>query len=202
MKNETKRQKIIDSAVDMFRETHNVKKVSLEDIAEKAGISPTTIYNHFGTREALVSEVARVLVRKTLEQSKALMHADIPFPQKLVGIFNIKKDMLAQISGEIIEKMIRQDRTMAPAIDDIYQNEVRPLWLEMLADGKKQGYIDPDLDDEVLLTYLDVMKAGFSVKQELIKNVATNLDFLMQLSRILFHGFLKKDIGLFSKEAK
>jgi TetR/AcrR family transcriptional regulator, cholesterol catabolism regulator len=200
MKNELKRQKIIDTAVTMFRETHNVKKVSLEDIAQKAGISPTTIYNHFGTREALVSEVVKVLLRQTLEQSWALIRSDIPFSQKLIGIINLKKDMISQVNGEIIDKIVSQDKTISPSIDEVYQNEVRPLWLEMLADGKKQGYIDTELNDEALLTYLDVLKAGFAAKQELMKNVATKVDSLMQLTRILFYGFLKKDIGLFSKE--
>jgi AcrR family transcriptional regulator len=184
----------------LFRQTHNVKKVSLEDIAEKAGISPTTIYNHFGTREALVSEVVKILIRQTLEQSWALIHSDIPFPQKLLGIINLKKDMISQVNSEIIDKIVSQDKTLSPSIDEVYQNEVRPLWLEMLADGKKQGYVDTELNDEVLLTYLDVLKTGFSAKQELMRNIATKVDSLMQLTRILFYGFLKKDIGLFPKE--
>jgi AcrR family transcriptional regulator len=65
----TKRQKIISSAVSLFRSTHDVKKVSLEIIAEEARVSPTTIYNYFGNRETLVYEVIKELVRANLERN-------------------------------------------------------------------------------------------------------------------------------------
>ena len=67
----------------------------------------------------------------------------------------------------------------------------------MIADGKKQGYIEPSLNEEALLIYLDVLKAGFRARQDLTKNITTKTDLYMDLSRILFYGFLKKDIGIF-----
>jgi hypothetical protein len=70
----------------------------------------------------------------------------------------------------------------------------------MLADGKKQGYINPALDDEVLIVYLDVLKAGFSARPEVLKDFRENMGLIEQLTRLVFYGFLKKDINLFPKE--
>jgi AcrR family transcriptional regulator len=39
-------QQIMGAAVSLFRHTHDVKKVSLQEIAREAGVSPTTIYNY------------------------------------------------------------------------------------------------------------------------------------------------------------
>jgi len=196
----TKRQKVISSAVSLFRSTHDVKKVSLETIAEEARVSPTTIYNCFGNREALVYEVIKELVRANLERNRALIRSELPFPRKLIGIMSGKLALASQMNGEVIEKMVRQDKKIAPFVDEVYEQEVKPLWKELLADGKKQGYIDPALDDEALLIYLDVLKAGFSVRPEVLRDFKENMGLIERLMRLMFYGFMKKDIDLFRKE--
>lgn len=194
-----KREKILTAAVSLLRRTHDVKRVSLETIAREAGVSPTTIYNHFGTREALLNEVAKTLSKETLERNRVFVHSEMPFPQKLVAIINGKLNLASQANGEIIEKLVSQEKTMASFVDGIYEQEIRPLWREILADGKRQGYIDPTLDDEVLLVYLDVLKAGFSARPDLLQGFG-NIGLIEQLTRLTFYGFLKKDINLFWKE--
>lgn len=197
-----KRQKIIDSAITLFRHTHNINKVSIEAIAIEAHVSPTTIYNNFGTRDSLLNEVIKLLVRENVDRNIALIHSDLPFPQKLTQVISGKVDLMNSYNWEVLERIISQDKAIAPFVEKIYQNEIRPLWMEMLADGKKQGYISPELNEEALLMYLDIIKTGFSVKQDILRNTATSTDLLMQLTRIFFHGFLQKEIDFISKENK
>lgn len=200
--NTKKRQNILHTTIALFRQTHDIKKVSIEAIAVEAHVSPTTIYNNFGTRDELLCEVTKSLIRENLDRNIKLIHSDLPFPQKLTGIISGKMDVMDQYNREIIDKIISQDKNIAPFIDKIYEEEIKPLWLEMLSDGKKQGFIDPSLKDEVLLTYLDVLKTGFSVKPELTKTIAADVDIMTQLARIMFHGFLKKEIDIIPKEGK
>ncbi len=196
-----KRDKILAAANSLFQRTHDVKRVSLEAIAQEAGVSPTTIYNQFGTREALVTEVAKALLREILEMARSFIRSDLPFPQKLTQIIAGKLDIASQANSEILTKLVSQDKTMTAFVEEAYRTEIQPLWREMLADGKRQGYIDPALDDEALLVYLDVLKAGFSARPELIGSFTHNKKFTEQLTRIIFYGFLKEEFDLFNKEA-
>ncbi len=196
-----KRDKILAAANSLFQRTHDVKRVSLEAIAQEAGVSPTTIYNQFGTREALVTEVAKALLREILEMARSFIRSDLPFPQKLTQIIAGKLDIASQANSEILTKLVSQDKTMTAFVEEAYRTEIQPLWREMLADGKRQGYIDPALDDEALLVYLDVLKAGFSARPELIESFTHNKKFTEQLTRIIFYGFLKEEFDLFNKEA-
>lgn len=200
--NTAKRQKILTAAVDLFRRAHDVRRVSLEAIAEEARVSPTTIYNYFGNRETLVFEVVKELARANIERNRALVRSELPFSQKLIGIISDKLDMTEKVSSEIIEKLISQEKKTTSLIDVIYEKEIKPLWKEMVADGKKQGYIDPTLDDEALLVFLDVLQVGFRARTELLQGFKENVGFLEQLTRLIFYGFLKKDIDLFRKEEK
>jgi len=196
-----KHEKILAAALSLFQRTHDVKRVSLEAIAREAGVSPTTIYNQFGTREALVAEVAKALLGEILKMGRSFIKSDLPFPRKLTEIIAGKLDITSQVHGEILTKMVSQDKTMTAFVAEAYRTEIKPLWREMLADGKRQGYIDPTLDDEALIAYFDIIRTGYSARSELLENLSQNMGLLEQLTRIMCYGFLKKEIDLFNKEA-
>jgi TetR/AcrR family transcriptional regulator, cholesterol catabolism regulator len=202
MKNTDKRSEIIAAALKLFSSTHNVNKVSLEAIAAEAHVSPTTIYNNFQDRDTLVYEVVKELARVNIERNKAIVHSNLPFPQKLISIISGKMDMTDKVNSEIIEKMLGQDKKIGPFIDDIFEHEIKPLWTEIMADGKKQGYVDPTLDEKALVMYLYIMEAGLKSRTEIFKDIKENMGLLANLTHIMFYGFLKKEIDLFKKEGK
>jgi AcrR family transcriptional regulator len=201
-KKKEKRDKILAAAKALFNRTHDVKRVSLEAIAAEAGVSPTTIYNNFGDRETLIFEIIKEMVSTNLERNRALVNSDLPFPQKLISIMSGKMELAEKVDREIIEKLLAQEKKVGTYVDKIYEQQIRPLWKAMMAEGKKQGYVDPALDDEALLIFLDIIQAGLKVKADIFKDFADNMQLIEQLTRLMFYGFLKKDIDLFRKEEK
>jgi TetR/AcrR family transcriptional regulator, cholesterol catabolism regulator len=197
-----RRRKILNAARALFNRTHDVKRVSMEDIAQEAGVSPTTIYNNFSDRETLLYEVIKELANQNLERNRDIVGSDLPFPQKLISIIGSKMDMAGEVNSELIEKLVTQDKRIAPFVDELYEQEIKPLWQEIMADGKKQGYIDPALNDASLLAYLDILQAGLKANPEFFKNFSGNMNLVEQITRLMFYGFLKKDIDLFQKEEK
>ena len=201
-KDSEKSRKILAAAVNLFSRTHDVKKVSIEGIAAEAGVSPTTIYNNFHDRDTLVYEVVMELSKAIIERNSAIVRSDLPFPQKITGIINRKLGMAEKVNSEIIEKMIGQDRKITSFYDEIYEKEIKPLWYEILADGKKEGYIDPSLDPAAFIVYLDILQAGARARPEIFHDLKENMDTIKQLARLMFYGFMIKDIDLFRKEEK
>jgi AcrR family transcriptional regulator len=199
---ENRKQKILEAALALFHNTHDVKKVSIEAIARKAQVSPTTVYNNFGTRENLVYEVIKVLFRDNIERNRSLIYSNMPFPQKIASVINGKIDLTSRLHSEIIDKMISQDESVAPLFDEIFKTEILPLWGKILDDGKKEGYIDESLESEALIIYLDVLTSGFRVKKEFLAGFNDKIELIKQLTHIMFHGFLKKDIDLFNEGGK
>jgi AcrR family transcriptional regulator len=197
-----KHQEIITAAKSLFGHTHDVKRVSLEAIATEAGVSPTTIYNNFGDRETLVFEVTKDLIRTTLERNRTIIHSSLPFPQKLIGIISRKMELAEQMDQEIIEKIITQDRKTGPYMDRIYEQEIKPLWKEIVTEGKREGYFDLTIDDEALIAFLDIIREGLKARPDIFQNYQDNMNLIKQLTRLMFYGFLKKDIELFEKETK
>ncbi|MGI2336778.1 MAG: TetR/AcrR family transcriptional regulator [Dehalogenimonas sp.] len=196
------RQRIITAAVELFRRTHDVRKVTIEDIAGAARVSPTTVYNQFGNRDELVIEAAKSLMQDILEHSRKILHSDIPFSAKMTGMISGKLDLVAKTSNEVVSRLITQDKKIAPFIEELYAYEAKQLWLEMLDDGKLQGYIDNSVDPAAFMIYMDIIRAGFAVKGDLFKNWKENMGLIEELTQLIFYGFLKKDIDLFGKKEK
>ena len=193
-------ENIIEAAITLFRNAHDVRKVSLEDIAVHARVSPTTIYNYFGNRDNLINEVISSLIKSTVEKSRKIVDSDLPFAQKLVAIMNTKTIMAQEMNGAIIDKMIAKDNMTTVLVDRIYDREVKPLWQIIVRQGKEEGYISQDLDEDVLIKYLDVLKAGFSARPEILQGIQGKMEMIIQMTNMMFYGFLQKKINLFSRE--
>jgi AcrR family transcriptional regulator len=200
--NPDKRIRILNAAKKLFNQTHDIKRVSIEAIAAEAGVSPTTIYNNYKDRETLIYEIIKDLSKTILERNKIIIDSDIPFAQKLIAIVSGKMDIAAQVNSEIIEKMISQDKKIAPFVDKMYEEDIKPLFIKILKEGKEQGYIDPGLDENAVLVYLDIIQAGLKAKQEIFRNFSTNMALMEHLTRLMFYGFMKKEIDIFQKGAK
>ncbi len=71
-KSEIKRQKIIDSAVMLFR-SQGYATVRLSDIAKAAGTHSGAMYYYFDSKEELVEEVLRTTLTRITAHMKAVM---------------------------------------------------------------------------------------------------------------------------------
>ena len=197
MSNTRKKEKILQAAYRLFNDSHHVQKVSVEEIARSAGVSPTTIYNYFGTREKLVTEVAKQLVIDYRDRSTALLKSDIPFPDKLRALVSGKLAAASATSDEVIRKIVNQDSDAAKFVDDLLITEFMPVWHDFVTEGKAKGYIKPDLDEAAFSVYVEVIRAGFAARQDLLQSFKDNLPLVKGILNLFFFGFVAKEIDLF-----
>ena len=190
---ETKKGKITKAAVRLFNNTHNFNKVSIEDIAREANISPTTIYNNFGNRDNLIIEVIKQISLAGLEAYKAIIRADIPFPEKIKLSMDRKINTVGELDWNVIDKMVSQDARLAEFAAEINESESKPMLLELIEDGKRQGYIEPDLSNEAIMMYFEILQESGSAFFRIISAPGVNPDSVKDLNTILFYGFMNKE---------
>jgi AcrR family transcriptional regulator len=190
---ETRKDRILAAAVRLFRDTHNYNKVSIEEIARQANVSPTTIYNNFGNRDSLIAEVLKEIGRNALETYRSIVRADMPFPNKLEQIMTQKARSAAELDLDVIDKMVRQNPALLKYAAETFENDTRPMLLELIEDGKKQGYIDPDLSNEAILMYLEVLQESGVAFFRIMEKRSGDKTAIRDFNRILFHGFMKEE---------
>jgi len=186
------RGRILRAAISLFSLTHDIKKVSLESIAIEAGVSPATVYNHFGNRENLIREVARELIQELLAQSRAVIDSDLPFPQKLSKLLSIKTDFAGKNSA-VLDKVLKQH--LGVFDEQVNPTELNSLSLEFIEAGKKQGYIDSSFSNRTIIEYFDIIRAGIASRPDLAFRFQDNLPFINELTRLILYGLLRKETG-------
>ena len=80
-----KREAIIDAAKRAF-EAHGVQGTSMDKLAEMAGVSKRTVYNHFGSKEALVVHLLQELWSLSMVQPDVPYRPDRPLEEQLAEL--------------------------------------------------------------------------------------------------------------------
>ena len=84
---ERNRERVLQAALELLQ-AHGIKKVAINDIAQKAGVSPATVYNQFGSKETLVRDVIKNWYTRILEDYRKMLQAEQVFEEKLQNIIS------------------------------------------------------------------------------------------------------------------
>lgn len=190
---EQKKESIRRAALELFR-LYGFEKVTINDIARSANVSQVTIYNHFGSKEELVREIMRTLLENLLARYRETIQGEGTFIEKLEVLVFDKIEMLIQYQGEFAQKMIRVDPEIRQFFDDTWWQEVNQLTKDLFEEGKREGYVDPDMSDEALLVYYEILRRGILASSSLV-DVAQNTKLIRDLKMLFRFGMAGKKLG-------
>ncbi|NUS59875.1 MAG: TetR/AcrR family transcriptional regulator [Lysobacter sp.] len=80
-----KREAILDAAVAEFRQA-GYEATSMDRVAERAGVSKRTVYNHFESKEALFAQILEKLWDRSAEGRELVYNADRPLREQLIEL--------------------------------------------------------------------------------------------------------------------
>jgi len=189
----TKKQKIIDISIQLFRNSTNINKISVEDIAQEADVSPTTIYNNFKNKDSLILEVVKSIGLCSLEVYKSIVQSDKPFPQKIQLIMKEKIKSFSEFDFDSIYKITYGNEELMKFMEDLSVNEITPLLLEFINEGKRQGYIESGLSSDSIFLYIDMITEGSKALSSSKMDYTKNNKVLSDLNEICFYGFANKN---------
>ena len=189
---EQKKESIRRAAIELFQ-TYGFKKVSLSDIASKAGVSQVTIYNHFGSKEELVHDIVKTVFHSFREKYRAIIEGEKPFPEKLEIIVFEKTELASQYQGEWVQAVVQSYPETQQFIETTWRQEVNKLMIDFFEEGKKQGYINPELSLEAILLYLEVLRKGIFASSGLIAKTGSSEKLMRDLISLSIYGLVGKN---------
>jgi AcrR family transcriptional regulator len=184
---EQKKESIRRAALELFQ-TYGFKKVSVNDIAERAGVSQVTIYNHFGSKEALTRDVLKWYTWHLFEKYKGIIDSELPFLDKLESIVFDKSQVVSQFQGELTQTVMQNDPELQAFVEDLYVNHVTPSVKAFFEEGRQQGYIDPKLSADTIMFYFEIIRRGFYAIPNLSEQTERNPGLLKELIQLITYG--------------
>jgi AcrR family transcriptional regulator len=166
----------------------------MADIADEAGVSPVSIYNHFAGKDALLEIVIREHLEASLSRAEAVFDLELPFEEKLGRLFGPGAGSETGTGGKPVPAPT--DEALAGfdwsdgKIRSIYESFVAerqvPFLARFVEQGKAEGAIDPALSTDAILAYFDANMAIYRRDDLLSKGS----EYLRSLSRLFFYGIL------------
>lgn len=188
---EKKKESIKQAALELFS-AFGVQKVSIAEIAKKAYVSPVTIYNYFGSKDALLLDVISDVLDKNLQEITQIMESGLSVPEIIEKFIFEKTADLATINPEFLKLMLSNEPAIRQMIEDFAMNKYMPLLLGFIEKGKKEGYINKNISTETIIIYFNILKEAKYNQTELLIGNSQNDRLFKELATLFYYGLMGK----------
>lgn len=186
---ELKKDKIRTAALELFC-MYGTDKTSINEIAQKAGVAPASIYNYFGSKEGLMKDTTIDLLERGWQARKELWETDLPFPELMERAVSMSYDFIDHINLETL-RVLLTDPEIKKVAADFYQHRYPYIVGQFIEKGRREGYIRKEISIEAATIYLKMYQDVFQ-QPEILKN--KNKDLLKELCDLMLYGLAGQSI--------
>ncbi len=184
---QAKMNDILTAAFELFRE-YGIEKVKVTDIAKRANVSKVSIYNYFGSKEELAMAVYFRFMDKKAEVFQSYMRSNASFREKFQWMYTEKLASVDELMTDDSEGLTSNELLASPQVQSFLmsyaETKIKPLFIEFIEQGKREGEIDSDIPTETILLYVEalhgLLSSPISLKQR------------MDLGKLYFYGLKGK----------
>ena len=181
-KHSKKQQQLVITAENLFKK-HGIKRVTIEEICQKAGVSKMTFYKYFDNKMGLVKHIWENWIEEGFSKLDEINAMDIPFPEKIERMFEWKRTFTSKVSIEFIGDFLQIEGGI---------EKVRKRFFDFIIESQKKGDIRPEIRPEFLMAVLDKLYE-LARDENLIKKYPHFMDFNRELKDFLWYGLLPRE---------
>lgn len=146
-------QRLEKAVLEIFSNS-DFHKASIRDVAEQAGVSFTTIYKHYGSKERLVFAFVDVWMGKLTDRIIDHLQGLEDLKEKLRKVFWLQLDYYERHVG--LGRIVFMTLPMNTWMGDqtFAQPRMMGLMIDVLRQGQKEGILNPNVRAGTLLDFL------------------------------------------------
>ena len=178
-KGERRKLELLQIAYRMFI-SRGYENTSVDDIIAEAGIAKGTYYYYFASKEQTLEEVIGMMISREVEAARQILKAEIPIPQKIVGIISTLRP--AQEEAPIESALMQPENTvMHEKIRKKIVEEAVPLLSEIVEQGIAEGVFSCDCIPERVRMLLVISSATFDEGRFTPQDITVFIDMTEKL---------------------
>lgn len=160
---------------------YGVKRVTVEEICEKADVSKMTFYKYFTDKMQLAISIRDEILEQGFSKYEEINCLDISYSEKIDLITQWRIDFFSNMTPEFIEEMLDIEDTV---------KKMKVLYLRNINDAQEKGEIRKEISPELI--WLVTEKLNELVKDGNWKEIFTDYkNFQKQLRTLYFYGLLE-----------
>jgi AcrR family transcriptional regulator len=188
---EQKKDKIRTAALELFC-TYGPDKTSVNEIAQRAEVSPASVYNYFGSKEGLMKDTIINLLESSWKLREELWNSELPFPELLKRTVTMKDDFYDRINLDNFLDLLNSNIEIKKHIDDFNEKRYPQIVQKFIAKGRREGYIRKEISLEAAMVYL-TMYQDVLQRPEMKKRI--NSELLKELLDLMIYGLAGQPIS-------
>ncbi|MBI4428171.1 MAG: TetR/AcrR family transcriptional regulator [Ignavibacteriales bacterium] len=153
------KKRILDTAGEYFYR-FGVSKVTMEELADKLGMSKKTLYKYFESKDHLLRALIDS-IKQDLEQRSQKILADdsIDFIEKLKQTMSCVAMQYSKIGKPLLEDLQRNAPEIWKQIEELRRERIANGFGKMLSEGRRRGIFRNDIDEQlVLMIYSNIIQ--------------------------------------------
>jgi AcrR family transcriptional regulator len=181
--------RIMDTGQELFWK-YGLKRVSVEEICKKAGISKMTFYRHFENKIELAKAIYdRIIEESTIAFRDIMTDETTSVHQKVESMLKLKLESTQNISREFLEDFYTNPETGLPSYIEKRTTESWNDMIGLFREAQAKGLFRKDFKPEAF--FMISMKTIDLLKDErLLALFDTPQDLVMELTRIFTFGII------------
>ena len=180
-KRSKKETQIVQTAEDLFM-NHGIRRVSVEEICRRAGVSKMTFYKYFANKIELVRHLWNAWVDEGYERLDEIDAMDIPLPEKIQMMFDWKTDLLSKMSTEFLDEILPLE---------LEQEKVLRRFMEFIINAQKRGEIRAGINPEFLMAVLDKLYE-LGDNEKLRARYPSLIEFNREIKDFFWYGVIER----------
>jgi AcrR family transcriptional regulator len=185
-----KYRQIIDTSHDLFWH-HGIRRVSVEEICQTAGVSKMTFYKYFKNKIDLALFILNKTSLEGVAKYKSIMAQNIPYSEKAKEMIQMKLEQTKDISQEMLKDWMQGSIPEVVELMERMKQENFKLLLDDMIAAQNKGEIRKDINPQFLLYFLNKM-IEMTGDEQMINMYESTQSLTAELINLFFYGILTK----------
>lgn len=184
-----KKKQILETAEQLFTR-FGMKRITVEEICEKANVSKMTFYKYFPNKNELIKFWWREIIDEGYRKFDEVNKQDIPFTQKIEFILKLKKEYADKLSREFVEEYIAALPDMRDSFAEAYQYSIA-RFMKIMSEAQEKGDVRKNLRPEFFLAVVN--KLLELAKDPAVRDLYPNYtDLVLEINNFMFYGIMAR----------
>jgi len=170
---------------------YGIKRVTVEEICEKANVSKVTFYKYFHNKDDLVMAILQNWLEEGVRVFTAIRDENIPFMDKMLKLIRLKLATAQEYSDEFIDELMGTNENLK----QFYQSatmKTMELVTDFFKEAQREGQFRKTVPPEFYIYLIEHISE--MMNDDKLKTIISDPhDRFQELMNIIFFGFNECD---------